>query len=289
MRCKNHNDKKAVFHCESCQGNFCQECIKERTIDRTAVHICKECGGKCVEYRAPKSDGKAQSTAPSESFWKQLPQIFFYPLKGKGPYLLLGGTVFFGILGFVIRAPFMVFLFIPLLFPYILACLVNIIRTSIVPHNTEPPQWPDPTLWKNWLLPSLFLFVTAIVCYIPAQLYYNQAQENDSVYCFLVLMGFYFLPMCFLNIGLNETWTSLNPLNIIFSIMRTFFSYTTLVVFLLTLPILYLFIETTVLRHIPLLGYPLRLFIFVYFLFLGMRALGLFYRANRNKLLGFDD
>lgn len=95
--------------------------------------------------------------------------------------------------------------------------------------------------------------------------------------------------MCFLSVALNENLASLNPINIFFSIIRTIVPYTSIVVFWLALSFLNSLIEAMVLRHIPFLGYILRGFLFVYSLFICMRPLGLFYRADRDKLLGFSD
>lgn len=281
MWCKNHNDKEAVFHCESCGNTFCRECIKEINFSPYVAYICKECGGKCVEDIAPEVDEEAQIMVADGNFWQQLPKIFVYPFKGNGSYLLIGGTVFFTILNFTILGSF--------LFPYIVACLVNILRASIVPYSDEPPEWPDGTLWKDWIGTSLLLVAAGLLCYAPALFYFTQVKESDLTYWLLIILGTYFFPMCFLSVALNENLSSLNPINIFFSIIRTIVPYTSLVIFWLILISFNSWMEAVILGHIPFLGYILEGFLFVYSLFISMRPLGLFYRANRDKLLGFSD
>ncbi len=74
MWCKNHNNKEAVFHCESCENAFCRECIKEINFSPYVAYICKECGGKCVEDVAPEVDEEAQIMVADGNFWQQLPK-----------------------------------------------------------------------------------------------------------------------------------------------------------------------------------------------------------------------
>ena len=282
MWCKNHITKEAVFHCVSCEGNFCQECIKEKKFNYSYVaYICKECGGKCVDVR-PEIDEEAQIMVSAKNFWQQLPKIFLYPFRGDGLYIMIGGTVVFAVLNYS-------FLSFILGSFYTTACLVNIVRASIVPNNDQPPQWPDSLRWLEWLLTSCLLVAAGLLCYAPAMYYLNQVKEADAFYWFLVVVGSYFFPMYFLSVCLNENLAALNPLNIIFSIIRTISPYTSLVVFWFSLFLMKYFIEKTLLPHIPLLGYILKWFLFVYFLFVSMRAVGIFYRANKDKLLGFDE
>ncbi|MCB9757367.1 MAG: hypothetical protein H6753_02945 [Candidatus Omnitrophica bacterium] len=253
------------------------------------AYICKECGGRCVEDVAPKVDEEAQIMVADENFWQQLPRIFVYPFKGNGPYLLLGGTVFFTILNLMMGVLFIGFLLGPFLFFYTTACLVNILRASIVPYSDEPPEWPDGTLWKDWIGTSLLLVAAGLLCYAPALFYFTQVKENDLIYWLLIILGTYFFPMCFLSVALNENLYSLNLINIFFSIIRTIVPYTSLVIFWLILFSFNSWVEAVILGHVPFLGYILEGFLFVYSLFISMRPLGLFYRVNRDKLLGFSD
>jgi tetratricopeptide (TPR) repeat protein len=73
--CTYHPTKPALWHCESCNGFFCQDCITEKSSGlskRNDLHLCPKCNLPVTRL------GISNLIEP---FWLRMPKFFSYPLE----------------------------------------------------------------------------------------------------------------------------------------------------------------------------------------------------------------
>jgi len=140
--CSRHAGTVADFICQKCGRLLCQACAKSRSAGSLKVRACPFCGGVCVS-RA----GHAMAQARKDlTFFGSLPSAFSYPLKGNGPFLLFGGTIFFALLnaanGILGRVGVLSLTLITLSVGYTFSYMQAIILSSLHGEDRMPP-WPD--------------------------------------------------------------------------------------------------------------------------------------------------
>jgi len=76
MRCVNHPERKAEYHCPACEAGLCSDCVEKRSFGSGKITLCKRCTG-------PSTDLSIYRPAPP--FWTRIPEILKYPFQPGGP------------------------------------------------------------------------------------------------------------------------------------------------------------------------------------------------------------
>ncbi|MFA5060507.1 MAG: hypothetical protein WC676_07770 [Candidatus Omnitrophota bacterium] len=321
MNCKNHPAEKANYTCESCKANFCTPCITARQITPGfTAYICKECGGKCNPFgdekaKPPvkprkvifleetkideKSVKKEKAQAPAAqipkkagqpNFWKSLPGTLIFPLRGKGVFvvLILSAIVFASeyFAEIVHTNPFLQILWV-IFFTYSFVYGLKVLDDAI---KGEPrlSAWIDLKFWLNIIWPMVYVILASLLCFLPAAAYFLLKQKFDVIFFPLLGGGVFFLPMFFVRVMAFKKPATINPIKTVTSIARTFFAYLILcvLIFGLTFGWFYLTMDFSL---DYLTGYEqivsvLSSFVFVYFLLIVARLLGIFGRFYQQKI-----
>ncbi len=242
------------------------------------------------EERKAIEQSESKSTALNEkNYWRYVLRIFIYPLQGHVIFATIGGTIFFTMMYVAMFVPFYGLIIAIMFFCYLAACMVSIIETAVTVEREDTFDWPDFMSWFDWIGKALLLMMSWAICYGPPVAYLLHFKQPDPLFFALVVIGGFIAPMYTLAVALVGGFSSLNIINIFKSIGRTFFPYLLTVILAMLIGILNLLIHRIPLTGIPVWGGVVRWFIFVYFLFVNMRLLGLFYKAHRLKLQWYGE
>ncbi|HBR13977.1 MAG TPA: hypothetical protein DD723_00325 [Candidatus Omnitrophica bacterium] len=218
------------------------------------------------------------------NFWKEAPRVFIYPLRGNVLSASIGGTVFFTGINIAMYAPFYGIIACIMFVCYTIASMVKIIETAVTTEREDLYDWPDFLDWFDWVGKAILFLLAWGISYAPAIAYVVLLKRVDGWLFGLIGLGIFIAPMYTLSISLVGGFGSLNIINIFKSIAHTFFPYLATVIFWVLTQYLNFLAYYSPLTKIPMWGGVVRWFIFVYFLFVNMRLLGIFYKAHRLKL-----
>lgn len=235
------------------------------------------------------SETKPKTALDEKNYWRHVPKVFIYPFRGQVIFAAIAGTVFFFIMGIAMLAPFYGFVVSLMFFCYLTACMVSIIETAVTVEREDVFDWPDFTFWIDWLGKAVLLILAWVICYGPAAAYVTHFKRLDAVFLILIVLGSFISPMYTLAIALVGGVSSLNIINILKSIGAAFGAYALTVLLLLVTQVLNLLVSRSPLTQIPIWGGVFQWFLFVYFLFVNMRLLGIFYKAHRLKLRWYGE
>lgn len=255
---------------------------------------------KCANVVFIKKSAKVASTAgtpeeiryeeDSRSFIVILPTVFVYPFLGNGLWVLIAGTLAFGIVAFFRHyniIPFVDLIIGVIISGYLAAFLMKIISDSADGKN-EVPDFPDfDNFWDSTIEPALKVAGVSVFPLLPALAYYFLARPElgfmDPIVILLFFIGLFFIPMCLLIVSLSESLAAVNPLFIIPSIFKVFGTYI-LAFGVLVVIVLLKSIMNKLFISVPLLGFFIEWFLTLYFIMLEARIIGLVYYTNREKL-----
>jgi hypothetical protein len=261
------------------------------------------CGSPCTRFGL----GVFARQEEKRSFFSQLPEVFMFPLKGNGLILLIGGTIFFGVLALLQRAPAIGFFIggTKLLLGvisggYMFSYLQKIIQSS-AQGDDELPPWPDFTnYWDDIIRPYLQAVALVLICFGPAWLLGGKALfelelggevEMTTILAFaaLALLGLAYLPMALLAVAMADSIVGVNPLFVIPSILKVPLEYLVVCCVMAAALITQTFCAALLQRFVavPVLPTLLSGFVFLYFLTAAMRLLGVMYHANKDRLNWF--
>ncbi|MCX6924057.1 MAG: FHA domain-containing protein [Verrucomicrobia bacterium] len=154
--CKFHPKIPGRFACLKCARAYCELCVNTRSTDGVQRKYCRHCGSECQ----PMQPQVQREEAPP-SFLGLLPRALIYPFQGSGVILLLAGTAFFYVLGYL---PFIGLILTGYLFNY-----AKSIVTSTAEGEDDPPDWPDFTDWKEDIIGPYFqLFALVVLSFGPS-------------------------------------------------------------------------------------------------------------------------
>ena len=236
------------------------------------------------------------SESPVKLFLRSVPRIFIYPARGKVLLATMGASVMFYIFRVAMYAPFYGFFAMIFGFCYIVACIVKIIETAVTQEREDLFDWPSFTEMVDWFGKAFLFLVGWLICHGTAIVIFINLIRYEEIRFFVValsvglfVVGIFVYPMYILSMSLVGGAASLNIINIVKAINATFVSYALTFVILIFTQIL-----SGLIRLIPILGIPffgsiLKWFIFVYFLLVNMRLLGIFYKTHRLKLRWFGE
>jgi len=237
----------------------------------------------------PQKDVVPTIDVHEKNYWQHLPRVFIYPVRGKILWATLGATVFFSIMNVAMFAPFYGFIVMIIFFCYSIACMVSIIETAATSDREDYFEWPDYQDWFDWIGKGILLVLANILCFAMAGAYFWFFKKIDILFFILVFFGGFIQPMYVMAIALVGGFSSLNIINVVKSVSYTLVPYTITLIFLILVQCLNFLIQMIPLLQIPIWGFLLKWFLFVYFMFVNMRTLGLFYRAHRLKLRWYGE
>lgn len=243
-------------------------------------------GIRQIPDTSAKGAARKEFIPEDESFGSLISDAFSYPFRGDGFILLLTGSIFLTFVGFLSR--FGGFLSLSLMlfyFGYTASMLQNVLNGSGQGEKVLP-KWPDFTDWQSDIIEPALKWIGTFVFVL-----------GPGLACVFLLgplgyvalgLGYLYLPMAFMLVGMFDTLLALNPVIGIKSIFAIFGHY------LLTLLILGGLTLMNVLTgelSDMVDGIPLKIaagfvdgFNNLYTLVLFARILGCLYRVNRHKL-----
>jgi len=212
-----------------------------------------------------------------------IPGAFAYPLKGSGLILVGGGAVFFLLLGFL---PFIGLIVTGYLFSY----AKRIVATS-ASGEAEPPDWPDFTNWyDDILVPYGHLLALVVLTFGPAWALAFFLPPKTAYYGPLVItaavMGAFLAPMGTLALSMFDNVGALNPLALVWSILRIPGLYLLAAIAFGLVIGAYFFCDLFVgkILPIPFVGRLVAGCLNLYLLAVAMRILGLLYWSKKEEL-----
>jgi len=295
--CKNHYQNHARYFCRKCQRYLCDLCIHTRGSTDGGQKFCKICGTECAQVAL-------RPVLKSIEFFPAARQAFKYPFLGDGWALLIGGTLFFGLLDLAnyvarnaftygMRAMMMRVVVFTFIFGtgYLFSFLKNIIACT-AQGDDRMPDWPELTQWKEDIVSPMFQFlVISVVCFGPAlAAYFAMDWWFDVDYPWLVwlvaLAGCVYFPMAFLGVAILDTLTAVHPLFVVGSILRVPREYAVAVLVFGGL-LLFRWLSETLLQSllkIPLVPALTSDLLSIGLLMVEARILGLLYLAHKDDL-----
>lgn len=280
--------------CKQCKATYNFDASK--LSEKGFQYKCNKCGNMVTFKRSVKvasEAGMPEDTGyeeDSQSFIETLPTVFVYPLHGDGLWILGAGTFMFGIVGFFRH--YNIIPFIGMILGFIISGYLAAYLMKIISHSAdgekEVPDFPDFVDFQDSIIAPAFKVMGATVLpIIPTLAYYFLARPElgfrDPIVIILFLIGLFVIPMCLLTISLTDSISSINPLFIIPSILKTFGSY--IVAFGMLVVIVFLELTAkNLIASIPFLRYFIESFLTLYFIMLEARVIGLVYYSNRERL-----
>jgi len=229
-------------------------------------------------------------------FWQNFVAVVRYPFAKQGIIVILAGAILFTILDLLSMLPLIGFLFFIIqffiVFPYILAYMLKIIR-STANGRRELPDWPEfSDYWESIYRPFVQIFFTLSVSFIPVLfvliLPLLGIPELLVLLPVCIILGIIYFPMALIAVAIYDNiWSPLNVSLILGSIWKVkkhyFLALLTIGIFIFIEYIIRLF----VLGQIPIVGPFIHWMITLYFIAVQMYILGNVYYINRAKLRWF--
>ena len=239
--------------------------------------------------------------------------VFIYPTSISGIIhlvIFLGlPPIVWSLFTHIPLLPFFIFIFLVLgfymlfvgyIFYYLAYCVVDSAKGGRRAPDISIYRTPS----KGELISQLLcVFAGLAFCFWPAGVYYAFRETADAFFWFLLACGMFFLPMALLAVLMFDSLDALNPIMIIKSIYKTFFTYIALVPFFFILGGLATIIIfrisdlfkpqslrqllgciSLVLGYIYNIGLTWPGIVFIYLAMVGAHLLGCFYWWHKDKL-----
>jgi len=220
QNCKFHPKTIGRYACKHCQQNFCELCVTSRPTGGTTLKYCRRCGSECAPVQV-------QTQRPgSQSFYRRLPGVFAYPLRGAGIFVLIVCTVVISALDFVSAGWISIFVKM-IFFGYLFSFMQNIIH-STASGDDEMPGWPsfDGLYGCFFRLAgaALVSFGAALALYLVA--FFNEESSAGSTFMIPALIfGCLYFPMALLAVAMKDTPLAANPLIVMPAIFKAPLQY----------------------------------------------------------------
>lgn len=282
--------------CQKCGGTFPRTQVKSIMAGNRTVLGCPKCGAFCVSL----AEHAAAQRRDHATFGQRLTDAFRYPLRGSGLVLLLGGTVFFGLLGGAqslleklmgvtrVMPPMVLagyIIVVVLSTGYLVACLQGIINSSAGGED-ELPDWPEVSeFWSDIAVPFLRFLAVTFVLLGPGLV---GMVFSPLVGLPMLLLGLVCAPMAMLTVAMADSISGLNPFVIFSGIAKVPGAYVAVWLLLMGLLLVAGVVRLALgLLPIPVLPVVAGSFLTLYALCVGMRALGVMYYSHRDRLNWF--
>ncbi len=287
--CKFHPKAPARWLCSKCRQIYCDLCVTSRQMaGGTKAYFCRPCGGECtpVAYRP------TVNPLTTGNFFTQLPTAFAYPFKKDRKYVLIGAIVCYIIMYSIrlyIPIPFGRSTLTILFFGYWYSYLQSIIHTTAYGDDNEPAL-PEPS--KSELIGPVFqMFATTALCFLPAVglliwRFFDPDAEIDTLLLVVVPLSCLYYPMALLAMAIFDSVSGVNPLVVIPAIIKTPLHYLVACLLLGAVVGFYwvgrFFLPMFI--PIPILPMAISSCVWLYFMMVMSRVLGLLYFCNRERL-----
>lgn len=282
--CARHPGVLAGFVCTRCGRKSCKDCTKQQKAGMSIIHFCPACNGRCKTVGEASRESSAMAER-SQSFGAAIAGAFKYPFKGNGLILLITGTIFYSIVDWILGAAFglLTLVVFVLVYGYLLAYLQKIVVTSAA-GESDPPEWPDVSdIGSDVVQPFFQFLVTWLVSFGPA--IYVTIAMGPLPGTLVSLLGAAYFPMALLAVAMSDSYSGLNPIFVLSSIMKVFGHYLATCVAFWILSFAWTDVkELLEVIKIPLLPHVVFWFFFLIGLMICTRILGKLYFLNRNKL-----
>jgi hypothetical protein len=290
--CKVHPRVRARFACPKCGGTFCDFCVNIREGAEGGQKFCRSCGEPCALLPEPQN----VNVRSKGTFANQAGCAFAYPFAGDGLVLLIGGTVFYSLMGAVVGIAKYAFFFglaaIVIVQVFGTGYLVNFLKrivTGTAAGEERMPDWPELTNLSSDILSPLFQLVgTMLGCFLPALaiLFFVDSELVWRGWALgaALLYGCACFPMAFLAVAMFDSVLAVNPVLVVPSIFRVLREYV-LAVVLFAVVLGLQWAQQALAMAIPgILAAAVANFAGLYLLAVEMRVLGLLYRARSGRL-----
>jgi pSer/pThr/pTyr-binding forkhead associated (FHA) protein len=280
--CVNHPSVAAIAECKKCGIKACAECTKKQKVGRKIMHFCPSCGKACTDLREVAKQEAIDATR-TKTFGTAIKRSLVYPFRGNGIIILGCGTLFFGVLDLFPFGFFALVIFV-IVWGYMFAFMQRIVVTSAAGED-DPPEFPEVSdIVSDILMPFCQLVITLLVsCGVPIFIWVKMGSLPGQ---FAMLLSMIYFPMALLGVAMSDSFTALNPVFVLSSVMKVFKQYLVTCFVFAGLIFFYGYVQNAVaesdIPFIPL--YFLFWFVFLVFLMIGMRILGMLYYLNRQKL-----
>jgi len=221
-------------------------------------------------------------------FYELVGDAFVYPLRGRGKWLLLVGTLFFTVAGWFTIVPLFGLLLALLIAGYLCAYMFRVVGRS-AQGDRQLPDWPGFTdLYEDIVYPLLLVVGTALLAFLPAIVlglgHLFGGWQTETAFVAALVVGLLYLPMALLGVCLNQTFAMAGPHIVIPAILKVPLEYLTVCSVLGVVVVLQTLAGKHVLDRLPLLGGLLGQFLSLYCLVLEMRLLGVLFYTRRERL-----
>jgi len=239
----------------------------------------------------------------SQSFYRRLPGVFAYPLRGAGIFVLIVCTVVISALDFVSAGWISIFVKM-IFFGYLFSFMQNIIH-STASGDDEMPGWPsfDGLYGCFFRLAgaALVSFGAALALYLIA--FFNEESSAGSTFMIPALIfGCLYFPMALLAVAMKDTPLAANPLIVMPAIFKAPLQYLVAVLVLALVmglrasgaPVIHAIFPRELMTHsMPKLFAYLGAravwgFAGVYLLAVNVRILGLLYVTKKKQFAWFE-
>ena len=252
-----------------------------------------------IMERALASAARA-ADAEDLTFAEYVRGAFSYPFKGDGPLILASGTVFFTILGTVMKyavrigfISFSVFFAMAFLMGYFAAMVMSIVQ-STANGDRGLPSWPDADGWGGHFWKSLVLLLLCLGPGYAVLLFGTASQDGQMIAAGLaaLALGMAYLPMALLTVSLCDSVMGINPMVVFPWIFATFSQYIVVVLMSIVAQGIPTALDLLIRTEFKDLGLGIRVALTFFSTFGSLwswfviaRMLGGLHRVNRDKLI----
>jgi len=312
-----HADRVAAWMCPECEAQLCEACVSKGAGARS----CPFCGGR---LRQPDMrDIRAQQALQQEDrdmrrvahsvggtgSAAEFLSVVAYPFRGKGRWILVGGTLIYMLAGIFRCVPIISMLVAAGISGYAVSYLMRIIGTS-AGGDDDPPDWPDFSNFYEGIVVPLFRWTACLVIsFLPLilvtvyHIFYVGSAPNPTVMIVLLIWAALYMPMALLSVTLWESVSAAGPQKVLPAIARIGISYLLVVILLAAILVTFFFlrdaIDTVLRTPMPKTSLPvvtlivlgaitLACFSTLYLLMVVGRAIGLLYHVYGKRLKWFE-
>ena len=275
--CKYHPQTLAHYRCPKCDRLLCELCVSTRPVNGDAKKFCRNCGAEC-EPASPV----VVPVKESRGFFASLPRAFVYPFQGSGGMLLVAGTGVFFLLG---NFPIIGLILTGYLFNY-----AKSVITTTANGREEPPDWPDFTDWKDdivmpYIQMLALLILTLGPAYIIGILRPGTGFQAQVAFFAALSLGAFLAPMGMLALAMFDSLRALNPIALVWSIMRVPGPYIVAAASFEVVIVLNWVVDRVIgpMVRVPIVPGVIASFLSLYLLLVGMHMLGLLYASYREE------
>jgi hypothetical protein len=221
------------------------------------------------------------------SFYRTMPGVFLFPLRGNGLVLWLSGVMFFLLLHILIGILWLLVFWAGLIAViYLFSFMQGIVTTSAV-GGRDAPDWPDAGDWREVARgPLLQMLGVMAVCLGPAIVYWRWSGDVQPwLAAALWVGGLWYLPMGLLAVAMHQSLSALNPRLIVSAILRVPGPYAATCAALgLLLAIGFAVNFLSRVWRLPLTPSQVDGIVLLYMLLVLARLAGLLYYTNKDRL-----